>query len=55
MDRSTQLLGRGFARFDMRIPGKFIVRVSREPGSTIPDIEAQTPASRGSVDGPKTI
>ena len=55
MDRSTQLLGRGFARFDMRIPGKFIVRVSREPGSTVPDIEAQTPASTGGVDVAKTI
>ena len=55
LDRSTQLLGRGFARFDMRIPGKFIVRVSREPGSTVPDIEAQTPASTGPVDAAKTI
>ena len=55
MDRSTQLLGRGFARFDMRIPGKFIVRVSRQPGSTISDIEAQSPASSGSVDVAKTI
>lgn len=36
MDQQTQLLGRGFARFDMRIPGRFIVRVTREPGSTVP-------------------
>ncbi len=35
MDQQTQLLGRGFVRFDMRIPGRFIVRVSREPGSSI--------------------
>jgi cell division protein FtsQ len=45
MDQATQLLGRGFARFDMRIPGKFIVRVSRTPGSTVPDIEAEIPGS----------
>jgi cell division protein FtsQ len=36
MDQQTQLLGRGFARFDMRIPGRFVVRVSREPGSAVP-------------------
>lgn len=39
MDQATQLLGRGLIRFDMRIPGKFIVRVSSEPGSIVPDIE----------------
>ena len=32
----TQLLGRGFVRFDMRIPGRVIVRVSREPGTSVP-------------------
>jgi cell division protein FtsQ len=44
MDRMTQLLGRGLVRFDMRIPGKFIVRVSREPGSSVPDLEVEAPA-----------
>jgi cell division protein FtsQ len=47
MDQQTQLLGRGFARFDMRIPGRFIVRVSREPGASIPDLappDAAAPA-----------
>jgi cell division protein FtsQ len=43
MDQATQLLGRGFVRFDMRIPGKFIVRVSSEPGSTIPSIAPEKP------------
>ena len=38
MDQQTQLLGRGFVRFDMRIPGRFIVRVSREPGTSVPEI-----------------
>jgi len=44
MDQQTQLLGRGFVRFDMRIPGKFIVRVSREPGSIVPPVDPQAPA-----------
>lgn len=43
MDQQTQLLGRGFARFDMRIPGKFIVRVSRVPGSKVPDLGPDQP------------
>ncbi len=53
MDKMTQLLGRGLVRFDMRIPGKFIVRVSSEPGSTVPDLEADQP--RTSPDPAKTI
>ena len=54
MDRMTHLLGRGLVRFDMRIPGKFIVRVSSEPGSTVPDLEAPDPSSPP-VDTAKTI
>jgi cell division protein FtsQ len=38
MDQQTQLLGRGFVRFDMRIPGRFVVRVSREPGTSVPEL-----------------
>lgn len=41
MDQAAQLLGRGLVRFDMRIPGKFIVRVSSEPGSIVPELEPQ--------------
>jgi cell division protein FtsQ len=55
MDKSVQLLGRGLVRFDMRIPGKFIVRVSKEPGSTVPDLEALKPQQAVPVDGVKTI
>ena len=44
MDRQTQLLGRGFVRFDMRIPGRFIVRISREPGTSVPAIAPEEPA-----------
>ncbi len=43
MDQQTQLLGRGFARFDMRIPGRFIVRVSREPGTSVPELAPPDP------------
>jgi cell division protein FtsQ len=45
MDQQTQLLGRGFARFDMRSPGRFIVRVSREPGSIVPTIAPGDPSA----------
>lgn len=34
MNRETPLLGRGFERFDMRIPDKMVVRVSGETGAT---------------------
>jgi cell division protein FtsQ len=44
MDQQTQLLGRGFVRFDMRIPGRFIVRVSREPGTSVPELAPPEPA-----------
>ncbi|MDQ4087514.1 MAG: FtsQ-type POTRA domain-containing protein [Pseudomonadota bacterium] len=56
MDQQTQLLGRGFARFDMRVPGRFIVRVSREPGSTVPIFEPERPATdTGPIDPTTTI
>jgi len=35
LDRSTGLLGRGLVRFDLRVPGKMIVRLPREPGEPI--------------------
>jgi len=35
MDRSSGLLGRGLVRFDLRVPGKMIVRLPREPGEPI--------------------
>ncbi len=48
-DQQAQLLGRGFARFDMRIPGRLIVRVSREPGSVVPAIAPEMPPSPGTA------
>ena len=35
MDRSAGLLGRGLVRFDLRVPGKMIVRLPRPPGEMI--------------------
>ena len=43
MDQQTQLLGRGFVRFDMRIPGRFTVRVSRQPGTSVPELVPPDP------------
>nr|WP_295371267.1 cell division protein FtsQ/DivIB [uncultured Sphingosinicella sp.] len=57
MDKMTQLLGRGLVRFDMRVPGKFIVRVSSQPGTVIPNEPTPpppAPAQTGPVD-PATV
>lgn len=35
MDKSSGLLGRGLLRFDLRVPGKMIVRLPRDPGEPI--------------------
>ncbi|MDB5662257.1 MAG: hypothetical protein JWN59_595 [Sphingomonas bacterium] len=34
-DQRVRLLGQGFVRFDMRVPGRIVVRSSREPGQQI--------------------
>ena len=35
LDKQTGLLGRGVVRFDLRVPGKMIVRLPRAPGEPI--------------------
>ena len=59
MDRKSQLLGRGLVRFDLRSPGKMVVRISGEPGSIVPDVpEPVQPApagTPGSADTAETI
>jgi cell division protein FtsQ len=35
VDKQSGLLGRGIVRFDLRVPGKMIVRLPREPGEPI--------------------
>lgn len=47
MDSSTGLLGRGLVRFDLRVPGKMVVRLPRAPGEAI----LPEPASPAPSDG----
>jgi cell division protein FtsQ len=43
LDKSNGLLGRGVVRFDLRIPGKMVVRLPRAPGEPIaPEAAAQS-------------
>ena len=42
-DATYRLLGQGFVRFDMRVPGRIVVRVSKEPGRSITDDAAAAP------------
>ena len=53
LDKSSGLLGRGLLRFDMRIPGKMIVRLPRAPGEAIAPPPA-TPASEAPPPAPST-
>ncbi len=42
LDKSAGLLGRGIVRFDLRIPGKMVVRLPRAPGEPIvPDTQSE--------------
>jgi hypothetical protein len=47
LDQQDPLLGRGFARIDMRDPHRTYVRVSRVPGAIVP---ATPPAVPGAPD-----
>ena len=43
VDQSSGLLGRGLVRFDLRVPGKMVVRLPRAPGEPImPEPQSQT-------------
>lgn len=39
LDRTNGLLARGFARFDMRLPGKMTVRVAGDPGAPVKPVQ----------------
>ncbi len=43
MDQQDPLLGRGFARIDMRDPRRAYVRISREPGAVVPVLAPPDP------------
>lgn len=47
LDRSTGLLGRGLVRFDLRVPGKMIVRLPRSAGEAMAAEPAAAPPSEG--------
>jgi cell division protein FtsQ len=60
MDQSVQLLGKGYDRIDMRDPKRMLIRLSNEPGSTVPEIAPAAPtappaAGGGEVDTARTI
>jgi cell division protein FtsQ len=57
MHRETPLLGRGFVRFDLRLPDKMVVRVGGEPGQPVkprpqPAPPAATPAPQPQANAP---
>ena len=43
MDQQSSMLGRGYARIDMRIPDRAIVRLTRQPGVTVPELTPPDP------------
>ncbi len=43
LDQRDSLLGRGFARIDMRDPRRAYIRISREPGARVPDAAVTAP------------
>ena len=43
MDQQTSMLGRGYARIDMRLPDRAIVRLTRQPGATVPELAPPDP------------
>ena len=43
MDQQRTMLGHGYARFDMRIPGRLIVDISRNPGASVPALAPPDP------------
>jgi len=48
LDKSSGLLGRGIVRFDLRVPGKMVVRLPRAPGEPIaPSQPAAPPKQEG--------
>jgi len=47
VDKQTGLLGRGIVRFDLRVPGKMIVRLPRIPGEPIIPASPARPAQEG--------
>lgn len=45
MDQQASLLGRGYARIDMRDPRRTYIRVSDRPGATVPTLSSPDPGA----------
>ena len=55
MDQQDPLLGRGFARIDMRDPRRAYVRISREPGARVPALRRRPIRGQPPQDLSRTI
>lgn len=55
LDQQESLLGRGFARIDMRDPRRAYVRISRQPGSVVPNPAAPPDPGQPPQDLSRTI
>ncbi|HYD11738.1 MAG TPA: cell division protein FtsQ/DivIB [Allosphingosinicella sp.] len=55
LDQRDSLLGRGFARIDMRDPRRAYIRISREPGARVPEAPAAPSPGQPPADLSETI
>ncbi|HYE28142.1 MAG TPA: cell division protein FtsQ/DivIB [Allosphingosinicella sp.] len=61
IDRSVQLLGKGYVRIDMRDPKRMLIRLPGDPGSSVPEIAPEVPPAAppapaaGAIDTARTI
>jgi cell division protein FtsQ len=55
LDQRDSLLGRGFARIDMRDPRRAYIRISREPGARVPEAAPAPSPGQPSHDLAETI
>ena len=55
LDQRDSLLGRGFARIDMRDPRRAYIRISREPGARVPEAAPAPSPGRPPHDLAETI
>lgn len=55
MDQSVQLLGKGYVRIDMRDPKRMLIRLSNEPGSSVPEIAPEAPPAAPTAPGSGTV
>ena len=54
MDQAARLLGQGFVHFDMRVPDRLYVRVSKDPGSSVTNLTSKLDGAATAVPATKT-